>query len=74
MFSPEQMNNHQEVSTQEAETFIRGIMAEVSVMGANSSELPDLENLISDMKEGKHLPKEAMDKAVFIRDRKQDYH
>lgn len=74
MFSPEQANNQNEVSMQEAEAFIRGIMEEVAVMGANDSELPDLERLIAGMKERKYRPKEAMEKAVFIRDRKQDYH
>ena len=53
---------------------IQNIEQEVSVMGSNDSEIPDLNGLISGLKEGKLSPENAVKEAMKIRDRKQDYH
>lgn len=69
------LNNHEaEVTAQVAEAEIMMVMQEVSVMGGNDSEMETLKKLLKDLKGHQILPKEAINKAVSIRESKQDYH
>lgn len=50
------------------------IRDQVSVMGANDSEIPTLIKLMEDVQADKIDPKEALTQAHLILDRKQNYH
>jgi hypothetical protein len=50
------------------------IMDQVSVLGANSSEIPELLKLLDALKTGKILPEKTLEIARNILAQKQDYH
>lgn len=67
-------HNEADVTTQVAEAEIIMVMQEVSVMGGNDSEMGTLQNLLSDLRLQQISPKDAISKAISIRELKQDYH
>lgn len=58
----------------EAMMRIQGIMAEVSVMGANDSEFESFRSVIAELQAGKITPTEAIAQAEAIKGGKMDYH
>jgi hypothetical protein len=50
------------------------VLHEVSVMGANDSEVGDISRLIQQVEGGRLDPRHAVATAQQIRDRKQSYH
>jgi hypothetical protein len=61
-------------SFSEAMMKVQGIMAEVSVMGANDSEFEGFRQILTELQAGKITPNEAVNQAINIRDGKMDYH
>jgi len=61
-------------NTEETIRAIMAIQQEVAVMGSNDYEIPTLNKLIENVKNGEISPKEALAQATKIRDSKQDYH
>jgi hypothetical protein len=47
---------------------------EVFVMGANDSEIPELDGILKGLDRGDYSPEDAMTKAHGIISRKMDYH
>ncbi|MES2749354.1 MAG: hypothetical protein V4668_03265 [Patescibacteria group bacterium] len=58
----------------EAMNRVQGILAEVSVMGANDSEFESFNKIISDLQAGLITPTEAIAQAEAIKGGKMDYH
>lgn len=58
----------------EAMKRIHGILAEVSVMGANDSEHESFRTVIAELQAGKITPTEAIAQAEAIKGGKMDYH
>lgn len=67
------MNNANSLK-EEVVTKIKFIRQQTAVMGANSSELPDLEELIRRVEAGECVPEEALMLAENIKFRKHDDH
>jgi len=63
-----------EFSIKEAIEIVGEILTEVSMMGANDSEIPELKNIIKELEEGKCNPKNAVRRAHEIKSSKMDYH
>jgi hypothetical protein len=67
-------NEGKEPSIEEAIEFVGEALTEVAMMGANDSEIPELNSIMEKLKEGEYDPKEAMRRAQEIRASKMDYH
>lgn len=61
-------------SFSEAMMRIQGIMAEVSVMGANDSEFESFNIILRELQAGNITPTEAIAQAEGIKGSKMDYH
>lgn len=64
----------EELDANEVLKLIEGIIKECSVMGANDSELPELEKIKGALLDKKISAAEAQKMATRIRESKQDYH
>jgi len=53
---------------------VRGLMADLHVMGGNDFEMPTLLKIIDDMENDRLSTKEGLQKAQEIAGAKQDYH
>jgi hypothetical protein len=62
------------VTKEEAEIVIKSIIGEVHTMGANDSEIPELQGIIEELGLGNITPEDAIIKAGQIRERKTEYH
>jgi len=67
-------SENKEITVTEAVAFIENIRNQIAVMGANDSEMDDLNQIRSAMESEKISPQEAMNKALEIKNSKQDYH
>ena len=63
-----------QLNLSEAMMRIQGILAEVSVMGANDSEFESFYRIQRELQEGILTPTEAIIQAQSIKDSKMDYH
>lgn len=71
----EGINKKEKIWTkEEAEKEIGYITTQVNVMGANHSEIPDLNRLLERLKNGECSPHDAVVIARSILHSKQDYH
>jgi hypothetical protein len=74
------MNEHEsfnegsrrDIETAEAE--IAMIRQDIYMMGANDTEMSDLDAIVASLRDGTYSPEEALRKARKIGDRKMDYH
>lgn len=62
------------ISKEEAEGQIGVILNNVSIMGFNDYEIPELMKLMDEVRNEKVNPQEALNRANFILEQKQDYH
>ena len=58
----------------DAHALIAHIKQTVAVMGANDSEIPELDSILEDLHARTCAPEEAIQKARAIESRKMDYH
>ena len=70
----QESENTQQPNFGEAMMRVQGIMAEVSVLGANDYEMPALQRLLAELQSGDITPQEAIAKALVIQAGKMDYH
>ncbi len=68
------MENNIISTKEEVKGKIGAIRDEVYMRSSNSSELPTLMKLMTDVENGKIDPSEALKEARYIADIKQDYH
>lgn len=68
------MEQEPDMSKEEAVAIIGELAFRCNVMGANSSEIPDLNHLRDQVVSGAIAPKEAVKQAHQIYASKQDYH
>lgn len=74
MKSPDQERVPRDVTFEEAIMEIGEIMQDVSKVGANDSEIPDLRRVLDSLRKGVLEPQEAVAQAHRIKEGKQDYH
>lgn len=65
---------HTPLTKERARAEIKIILQNVSVMGANDRELPELERILKDLENERLTPDAAYQGALSIYERKQDYH
>lgn len=66
--------NKLETTISDALNFIESTRSEIAVMGANDSEMDELDKIKSAVESKKISPQEAISKALGIKESKQDYH
>jgi hypothetical protein len=67
-------SENNQASFSEAMMRVQGIMAEVSVMGANDSEFEGFRLILANLQAGVITPTEAITQAEAIKGGKMDYH
>ena len=61
-------------SKDNAIAYIRAIITELGILGANNYEISTLNELIERLEKGECTPEDAQREAEEIKQRKQDYH